>query len=221
MPITVRLFATLREHRGEERLVLDPLPGESVVALFDRLFPDRPAPGWPGPLMFAVNREYVGGDHVLVDGDEIAFVPPLGGGAIDPRVLLSDQPLELAPLLRRVEAPGRGGVCIFTGTVRDSFEGRPVLHLEYEAYEPMAQSEMARLCDAIEARWPGVAVAIAHRIGRLEIGDAAVHVVCAAPHRGAAFEACRFGIDKLKESVPIFKKEVYEGGSSWKANAGG
>ena len=218
MPITVALFASLRERQGRDRLVLDPLPGETVAGLFDRLFADRPTPDWPGPLMYAVNREYVPGDRPLEDGDEVAFVPPLGGGAADPRVQLTDQPLQLDPLLARVEAPGRGGVCVFTGTVRDTFEGRPVLHLEYEAYAPMALSEMSSLCDEVQERWPGVGVAIAHRVGRLEIGEAAVHVVCAAAHRGAAFEACRFGIDRLKETVPIFKKEVYQGGSSWKAN---
>lgn len=218
MTITVRLFASLRESRGQDRLLMDPKPGETVAALFDRLFPDRPTPDWPGPLMYAVNREYVDPEHLLADGDEVAFVPPLGGGAPDPRVRLTDQPLELDPLLRQVEGPGRGGVCTFSGTVRNTFEGRPVIHLEYEAYEPMALSEMSKLCDAIEQRWPQVQVAIAHRVGRLDIGDAAVHVVCSAPHRGAAFEACRFGIDRLKESVPIFKKEVYEGGSTWKAN---
>jgi molybdopterin synthase catalytic subunit len=221
MPITVRLFASLREHKGQDRLILEPGAEETVAGLFDRLFADRPRPDWPGPLLFAVNREYVDGAYVLRDGDEIAFIPPLGGGVPDLRVQLTDGPLELAPLLRRVEGPGRGGVCVFTGTVRDTFEDRPVLHLEYEAYAPMALSEMSALCDRIEARWPDVAVAIAHRIGRLEIGDAAVHVVCAAAHRGAAFEACRFGIDQLKETVPIFKKEVYEGGSSWKANSDG
>ncbi len=218
MPITVRLFASLREHVAQDRLETDLAPGETVGQLFDRLFPDRPSPDWPGPLMFAVNRDYVPAGHALSDGDEVAFIPPLGGGAPDPRVTLTERLLELTPLLGRVAGPGRGGVCTFTGTVRDTFEGRPVLHLEYEAYGPMALSEMSNLCDAIEARWPGVAVAMAHRVGRLEIGDAAVHVVCAAPHRVAAFEACRFGIDRLKESVPIFKKEVYEGGSTWKSN---
>jgi MoaE-MoaD fusion protein len=221
MSIVVRLFASLREHLDSDRLDVEPIAGETVGQLFERLFADRPSPDWPGPMMFAVNREYVAREHPLADGDEVAFVPPLGGGMADDRVLLTRGPIELSPLIARVSGPGRGGVCTFSGTVRDHFDGRPVVHLEYEAYEEMAVPELSRLCDLIEERWPGVAIAIAHRYGRLDIGDAAVHVVAASAHRAQAFEACRFGIDQLKVSVPIFKKEVYEDGGSWKANDGG
>ena len=228
MAITVRLFATLREQRGSDRLLLHPLPGESVRDLFDRIFPhaERPQPNWPGPLLYAVNREYSSGDRLLCDGDEVAFVPPLGGGsgedaAADPRVRLSTEPMLLDPLLATVSGPQLGGITTFSGMVRDHFEGRPVLHLDYEAYPEMALSEMRRLCDEIESRWPGARVAMAHRIGRLHVGDVAVIVACAAPHRAAAFEACRYGIDRLKASVPIWKKEVYEDGSTWKSDGGG
>lgn len=221
MTVTVRFFAALREHRGTDTVHVDAVAGETVRELFERLFPDRPSPTWPGTLMYAAAQEYVQPDHVVRDGDEVAFIPPLGGGEGDPRVELSDQPIALQPLIDRVSGPGRGGLCVFTGTVRNTFEGRDVHRLEYEAYAPMVLKQMARLCDGIEARWPGTAVAISHRVGTLEIGDAAVHVVVAGGHRSECFEACRFGIDELKKTVPIFKKEIYADGSEWKDQGGG
>lgn len=222
MAVTVLLFAALREHKGTDRLDVELLPGETAYGLFDRLFADRPHPRWPGALLFAVDREYVDREHVLSDGEELAFVPPLGGGeGEDLRVSLHHGPLPSDAVVARVQGPDKGGLCVFTGTVRDHHKGRAVTHLEYEAYEPMALSEMGRICDAIATRWPGVEAAIGHRLGRLEIGDAAVTIACASGHRAEAFEACRFAIDTLKETVPIFKKELYEDGSVWKGQGGG
>lgn len=227
MAITVRLFAALREHVGHSSLELELAPNETVGSLFDRLFVDSAVQGLRPSLLFAVNRDYVSPDHELRDGDEVAFIPPLGGGAPAPegepiaRVFLSREPLNLSALIDCVRGPGRGGITTFTGTVRDHFEGRPVLHLDYEAYEEMVLPKMAELCEVIEARWPETSVAMAHRVGRLHIGDEAVHVAVGAPHRDAAFAACRFAIDELKATVPIFKKEIYEDGSQWKAQGGG
>ena len=221
MSVTVRLFALLRELKGTDRIDFELAEGETIGGLFDRLFPEPDAQALRGSLAFARNTHYVEPDVLLVDGDEVAFIPPLGGGADDPRVQLSFAPLQLDPLVESVSSPERGGLTTFTGLVRNSFEARAVTHLEYEAYEPMALREMSRLCDEIEARWPGCAVAMSHRLGRLDIGEAAVHIVVASPHRAAAFEACRFGIDELKERVPIFKKECYADGSVWKDNQNG
>ena len=222
MTVTVLLFAALRENKGTDRLDIALEEGETAFALFDRLFPDRPHPRWPGALLFAVNREYVDRSQVLQDGDEVAFVPPLGGGeGADPRVSLHRGPLPLAEVAARVDGPDKGGVVVFTGVVRDHHDGRAVTHLEYEGYDPMALSEMSRICDAVRLRWPGVEAAMGHRLGRLEIGDAAVTIACAGAHRAEAFEACRFAIDTLKETVPIFKKEFYEDGSVWKGQRGG
>ncbi len=218
MSVTVLLFAVLRESRGTPSLCIDLLAPETAGALYARLFPDLVDGGRRLPVMYAVGGTYVQADHLLEDGDEVAFIPPLGGGAPDPRVDLTTDPLRIEPLLALVQGPGRGGICTFTGTVRDHFEGRPVLRLEYEAYESMALSEMGRLCDEIEARWPGVAIAMHHRLGTLEIGEAAVIVAAGAPHRDAAFAACRYGIDELKERVTIWKKEVHADGAGWKAN---
>jgi MoaE-MoaD fusion protein len=222
MTVTVLLFAALREKKGTDSLEVTIEEGETPYSLFDRLFADRPDPKWPGALLFAVDREYVDRNEPLEDGCEVAFVPPLGGGeGPDPRVSLHDSTLPSDEVIARVEGPDKGGLVVFTGVVRNHHDGRAVLHLEYEGFEPMALSEMSRICDAIRLRWPGVETAMGHRLGRLEIGDAAVTIACASGHRAEAFEACRFAIDTLKETVPIFKKEFYEDGSVWKGQRGG
>jgi len=218
MSISVRLFASLREQRGTSEVVMELRAGETVQAVFARLFEDEAQRCAAGSLLFAVNQRYVTPQHVLQDGDEVAFIPPLAGGASDPRVSLCSEPMQLAPLIAQVCSPQRGGVATFTGCVRDHFEGRAVVHLDYEAYPEMALSEMSRLCDEVEAKWDGVAIAMAHRTGRLEPGEAAVQIAVAGGHRAEVFEACRHAIDRLKETVPIFKKEVYEDGSTWKSS---
>ncbi len=220
MQVTVRAFAILREKLGGDTLLVTLRPDESAASLFARLFPDRPDASWSQSLLIAVNREVVPPSTILRDGDEVAFLPPLGGGSGTPdrRVSLSETQLDLDETVRRVSDPDRGGIAVFLGTVRDHFEGRAVVHLEYEAYPEMALAEMTRLCDEIEGRWPGCAVAISHRTGRLSIGDCAVVVAAAAPHRAEAFLACRHGIDELKMRVPIWKKELYSDGASWREN---
>ena len=218
--LTVRLFAVLRERQGSDTLTVERLEGESVGSLYARLFGDlRDEAGRPLPVLYAVDEEYVDADVVPDDGATVAFIPPLGGGG-DPRVRLTEDELDEAAVAELVAGPERGGLCTFSGTVRDHDGGRRVVRLEYEAYPAMAEKQMSVLCDAIEAEWPGVAIAMHHRIGTLEIGETAVVVAAAAPHRDAAFAACRAGIDRLKERVPIWKKEVYADGSTWKANAG-
>lgn len=221
MTVLVRFFAVLRELQGDESASVDLKPGETAGALYARLFADLvDDKGQRLPVMYAVNQSYVRESHLLADGDEVAFIPPLGGGSGDPRVLLTTEPLNPDALLAVVEGVGRGGVCSFMGTVRNHFDGRAVSQLQYEAYEGMALSQMSRLCDEAEERWPGVAIAMHHRLGTLEIGETAVIITAASPHRDAAFAACRWGIDTLKECVPIWKKEVYEEGATWKANEG-
>ena len=221
MAVTVRLFAILKERRGVSTLTVDLEAGESVQALYGRLFPDLRDGDRQLPVLYAVGDEYVPADHVVADGATVVFIPPLGGGSGLAPLRLTEDPLELEPVLALVAGPGRGGICSFVGTVRDHFEGRPVRRLLYEAYEEMALAEMARLRESIRGRWPDVELAMHHRLGVLEIGEAAVIVVAAAPHRDDAFAACRAGIDELKERVPIWKKEIYADGSEWKANVGG
>ena len=221
MTVVVRFFAVLREVQGVSSASVRIEPGETVGALYARLFADLvDETGRRLPVMYAVNESYVKGTHLLSAGDEVAFIPPLGGGSGDPRVLLTTAPLDPDQLLSTVQSAERGGVCSFVGTVRNHFDGRGVKELQYEAYEGMARSQMSRLCDEAESRWPGVAIAMHHRLGTLSIGEAAVIITAASPHRDAAFAACRWGIDALKESVPIWKKEIYEEGATWKANEG-
>jgi len=218
MSVTVRFFALLRERQRRDRVELDDAVGKTIGEVFSALFPELENNPLRSSLAFARNGEYVDEEQTIEEGDEIAFIPPLGGGGPDPRVSLSWEPLELDRLIETVTSPGRGGLATFTGLVRNHFGGRPDTELEYEAYEPMALTQMARLCDEIEATWKDCAIAMQHRLGRLSIGEVAVHIAVAAPHRDAAFAACRFGIDELKERVPIFKKEIYRDGSQWKGN---
>lgn len=214
MRVQVLLFGALREAAGVRELSVTLPESASVATLRALLAETQPAVAkLAGRLRVAVNREFAGSDRALADGDEIAFLPPVSGGS--PRCSLSERPLDPAAVAARVAGPDAGGVVQFVGAVRDRARGRAIRHLEYEAYPPMALSEMEKICDEAERRWSGVRVAIAHRVGRLEIGDLAVVVVAAAPHRAEAFDACRFAIDTLKERVPIWKKEVATDGAYW------
>jgi molybdopterin synthase catalytic subunit len=134
-------------------------------------------------------------------------------------VRLTHEPIDLGSL--HAVAPVDGALALFVGLVRNENDGRPVLRLEYEAYEEMAVAEMARIEAETRGRWPVTEVRIVHRLGRLEIGDASVAVAVASPHRAEAFEACRFAIDTLKKTVPIWKKEFYADGAVWLEGPGG
>lgn len=215
MRVHVRYFAYYRERlgRGEEWLELQ--DGADVAALWRRCVATQPAllDLWSATAV-AVNGTYATRDAAVHDGDEVAFLPPVSGGAA--RCRLCAEPIDLASLHAEVEAPRHGAVALFLGVVRESSPtGKPVHYLEYEAYPGMAESEMERIAVELEARWPGCSVAMVHRTGRLSIGEASVAVAVATPHRGAAFEACRYAIDRLKERVPIWKKEVFADGSQW------
>jgi molybdopterin synthase catalytic subunit len=214
MRVTVLFFGALREAAGAKELSVALPPAASVAALRALLVETQPAFGpLAGRLRVAVNREFSPDERALADGDEVAFLPPVSGGG--GRCTLSERPLDPEAVAARVAGADAGGLVSFVGAVRDRARGRAIRHLEYEAYPEMAIAEMERVCDAAEARWPGVRVAIAHRVGHLEVGDLAVVVVAAAPHRAEAFEACRFAIDTLKQDVPIWKKEVAADGAYW------
>jgi molybdopterin synthase catalytic subunit len=131
-----------------------------------------------------------------------------------PHILLTYEPIDTQAVSRCVEASGFGAVVLFVGTVRDNALGQRVLSLEYEGYQPLAEKEMTRIAAEAESRW-GVAIAIAHRLGRLEIGEASVVVAVASPHRAEGFDACRWIMDTLKATVPIWKKEFFVGGAHW------
>ena len=205
MKVTVRLFAGLRERAGwSEREV------EGVTRLGD-VWPALDLGGEPEGLLYAVNKEYAGREHELRDGDEVALIPPVSGGAFR----LSGDALSLDAAVKEVRSEHAGAIATFVGTTRVESRGRTVQHLDYEAYAGMAEKVMADIAASLQERYDLCAVAIHHRTGRVEIGDASVVIAVSAPHRQDALAACRDAIDTLKEQVPLWKKEVYEGGEEW------
>jgi molybdopterin synthase catalytic subunit len=211
------LFGAVREEAGCRELDLELEEGARVVALRDRLAAEYPSVEALGDrLAISINLELASLDDALADGDEVALLPPVAGGSAAPRrCTISDQPLDEAEVVARVTGADAGGVVTFIGAVRDHARGKSIKFLEYEAYPEMAEREMEKIVDAAAERWPGTRVAIAHRVGHLEIGDAAVVIAAAAPHRAEAFDACRFAIDTLKVTVPIWKKEMATDGEYW------
>jgi molybdopterin synthase catalytic subunit len=214
MRISVLYFAVFRERIGREGEPLElaggATVGDAVVALA-ALHPSVAA--LRGKFRVAVNHEMVDATHALADGDELALIPPVAGG--EGHVVLSEQPLSLDRCLAAVRGPGMGGIVTFTGMVRATSRGHAIDHLEYEAYGAMAVKTMQALVAEIEGEIAGVRIAVEHRTGRLEIGDVAVVIAAAAPHRAEAFAACRAMIDRLKDRVPIWKKEVGRDGAEW------
>ena len=208
MRIRVRLFAGLRERAGFPGREVDLPDGASAGDVW-AAFPELG--GEPPGLVYALNREYVGADARLADGDELALIPPVSGGAFR----LTSEPIDHESVVREAASDEAGAIATFFGTTRRRSRGRIVTHLEYEAYEGMAEQEMARLAADLEERYDLCRVAIAHRIGRVEIGETSVAIAVSAPHRADALAACKEAIDTLKQTVPLWKKEVYDGGEEW------
>jgi len=207
MRVTVRLFAGLREHAGTGRRDLDLGTG----ALVEDVWPALDLGDEPAGLVFAVNRAYVERTQPLAEGDEIALIPPVSGGAFR----LTRDPIDPAAVAAEVEDERAGAIATFLGTVRAESRGRRVLRLEYEAYEGMAENVMEDLAEQLQERYEVCAIAITHRVGLCEIGDVSIAIAVSAPHRQDALAACKDAIDTLKETVPLWKKEVYEGGEEW------
>jgi molybdopterin synthase catalytic subunit len=205
MAVTVRLFAGLRERAGWSAREVDGVArvGDVWAALG---LGDEPA-----GLLYAVNKEYADADRELADGDEVAIIPPVSGGSFR----LSADALSLDAAVDEVRDDRAGAIATFVGTTRVESRGRTVHHLEYEAYEGMAENVMAEIAESLKARYDLCDVAIHHRVGRVEIGDPSVVIAVSAPHRQDALAACKDAIDTLKEQVPLWKKEVYEGGEEW------
>ena len=202
--IRVRLFAGLRERAGWSERELE-------AATVADVWPALGLGEEPAGLLYAVNREYAERERKLADGDEVALIPPVSGGAFR----VTDQPLSVDAAVAEVTDERAGAVATFTGTVRRQSRGREVTRLEYEAYAEMAEDVMAQLAADLQQRYELCAVAIHHRVGRLGIGEASVVIAVSAPHRQDALAACKDAIDTLKETVPLWKKEVYEGGEEW------
>jgi MoaE-MoaD fusion protein len=203
--VTVKLFAGLRERAGWKERELD---GVERVA---DVWPALELGAEPEGLLYAVNREYADVGRALADGDEVALIPPVSGGVFR----LQAEPLSLEAVVDEVRADRAGAIATFVGTTRVQSRGRTVLHLDYEAYEEMAEQVMSEIAEELKSRYDLCEIAIHHRTGRVDIGEASVVIAVSAPHRQDALAACKDAIDTLKERVPLWKKEVYEGGKEW------
>ena len=214
MRISVRLFAGHRERAGRSEVELEVPEGATVGRLASDV--NRRFPGLtedPDSLVIAVNREYRDHLHKLRDGDEVALIPPVSGGA--DLIEITREPLDPEAITAQVRKRSNGAVLTFLGTTRAQTADRAVLHLEYEAYEPMALNKLTEIAAEIRDRWDVEDVAISHRLGRLDIEDISLVVAVASPHRKDAFDACQYSVDRIKETVPIWKKEYFEGGEVW------
>ncbi len=217
MRVSVRYFAGMREALGRAEEAREIAPETTAGALFDEVAGEHPRlAGMKRATMLMVNQEYVGTDHPLVEGDEVAFIPPVSGGS-EPGDLfrVTADPLDARAVEAAVAGPAAGAILTFTGTVRDHARGQSVTALEYEAYVPAAKKMLARIGDEIRERWGVDRVAIVHRTVLLGVGEASVVIAVASAHRGEAFAACQYAIERLKEIVPIWKKESYADGATW------
>ncbi len=215
LSVTVRFFAAARERArtGSARLSL--ADGATVAQLKAEVFSRFPAlKALEQQLRVAVNEEFADDTEPVPDGADVAFIPPVAGGA-PPLFTVTDAPLALEAVVANVQVASHGGLVTFLGAVRNHTRGRPVTKLEYEAYAPMAVKQLEKIALEAQARWPGVLISVSHRVGTLLPGEAAVAIATSAPHRHDAFRACEHVIDRLKQDVPIWKKEFFEDGEVW------
>ena len=203
----MRLFAGLRERTGAGSVEVE-LPESAVVG---DVWPALGLGDEPSGLLYAVNRDYTDKTAALSPGDEVAVIPPVSGGDFR----LCEAQISLDDVVSEVRDEGAGAIATFIGTTRKHARGRDVRYLEYEAYEGMAEKAMEELAASLKAKHDLCEVAIHHRVGRVEVGDTSVVIAVSAAHRAAALTACHEAIDELKVSVPLRKKEVYEGGEEW------
>jgi MoaE-MoaD fusion protein len=215
MMIKVKLFASYREAVGSRELSLDVPADATAGSLLSSLAELHPAlRPLAGSATFAVNRHYVASDARLQPDDEVTILPPVAGGGDAFEIV--GEPIDPSAVSAKVADPSVGGIVVFTGVVREtSSSGRAVTHLEYEAYPEMATEQMAVIAGEIRERWGIERVAITHRVGRMAVGEIAVAIAVAAPHRAEAFAACQYAIDRLKEIVPIWKRESGPDGAEW------
>jgi molybdopterin synthase catalytic subunit len=202
--VTVRLFAGLRERAGWSQREIDADRVSDVWAKLD--LGDE-----PDGLLYAVNRAYAARETELAEGDVVALIPPVSGGAF----ILTEEPVSLDAVVREVATDEAGAIATFSGTARRHSRGRTVQYLDYEGYEGMAEEMMEKLASGLKERYDVHEIAIHHRVGRVELGEPSVVIAVSAAHRADALAACKDAIDILKVDVPLWKKEVYEGGEEW------
>jgi molybdopterin synthase catalytic subunit len=205
--VTIKVFAGLRERAGWSERDLELPDGAKVGDVWKAL----ELGAQPRGLLYALNKGYADKSAVLSDGDEVALIPPVSGGSFR----LSAEPLSLEAVATEVARDEAGAIATFVGTTRSESRGRRVQWLDYEAYPEMAEDVMAQIAAQLRGRYDLCEVAIHHRVGRVSIGEPSVVIAVSAPHRADALAACKDAIDTLKETVPLWKKEVYEGGEEW------
>ena len=217
MRVEVLYFAILRERVGRERESLELPDGADVRTARAAIAARHPGIESLLPrVQTAVNRVMAKEETALADGDEVALLPPVAGGAGARKIAILERPLRVEETVEAVSGPNRGGVVTFTGVVRrEGHHLSDVVRLEYEAYVEMAEQVLADIAEEIEREWAGTEIAIHHRVGSLAVGEIAVAITAASAHRAPAFEACRAAIDRLKERAPIWKKEVGASGEAW------
>jgi molybdopterin synthase catalytic subunit len=221
MKVNVLFFGLTHDLTGSPGEQMELPDGESLAALLDicaSRFPKLARVR--ASLLLAVNQEIASDSTLLHDGDEVAFMPPVSGGAGSDFFRISREPIAVAEIAKPLRAAKDGAVVIFEGFVRNNLDGRPTLHLEYEAYEPMAVRKMQELGAEAKRKFAIDSIGIVHRLGRLEIGETSVAIIVTAEHRGPAFAACQFAIDRLKQIVPIWKKEFFTDGAIWSEGEG-
>lgn len=220
MQVRVLYFGVLKEVLSSNGEGVELPEGTTVAQLMERLRKGASHPVWSA-LAVAVNREYAAASAVLHEGDEVALLPPVSGGAedagvpVEALVKLVRERIDRDALVAALKQPRDGAVVVFDGIVRDNTRGRKTLYLDYEAYEEMALAEMRKLAAEAGERFAIDRVGVVHRLGRLEIGESSIVIVVTSAHRAAAFDACRWLIDTLKRTVPVWKKEHFADGAVW------
>jgi molybdopterin synthase catalytic subunit len=220
MRVEVALFAGLKELLGQPKVTLELDEGATVAELCDRLSETYPiVTPFLATVVCAVDEEFVSEEHLLREGDDVALVPPVSGGAGEAKAfLVTAEPLDQQALFDAVRVDEAGAVVLFHGVARNNSEGRRVVALEYDAYVSMAEKKLREVADEVEGQFPIERIAIHHRIGRLAIGETSLLVAVSSAHRREAFEACHRAVDRIKQIVPIWKKEIWEDGDgAWVA----
>ncbi|WP_019638363.1 molybdenum cofactor biosynthesis protein [Paenibacillus fonticola] len=233
MKLTIYLFAGLADRIGTSRLELtygdNAVTADQLKRFIAGLYPD--AASLINISFLAVNQEYAAGDLVITEQDEIALIPPVSGGKGDSSsssfhsqcnmYTITSLALSVDEVTSKVNTANHGATLVFVGTTREMTGSQRTIHLEYEAYIPMALSKMEQIGEEIAASWPGTKCAISHRIGQVNIAESSVIIAVSTPHRNDSYEASRYAIERLKQIVPIWKKEIWEDGTEWKGHGQG
>lgn len=224
MQLHIQLFAGLVDLLGVQTLTMD-MPEETITVhglkqMLAQKFPHAAAA--LQTCFVARNQAYAADDAVLAEHDEIAIIPPVSGGqAVDDSAssfVITSEPIRIDEVVAKVNHPDHGASIAFAGTTREFTHGQKTVLLEYEAYAPMAVKMMEQIGDELQRKWPGTLCAITHRLGKVGVGETSVVIAVSTPHREACYESSRYAIERLKQIVPIWKKEIWEDGSEWKGH---